>query len=61
MQTSLKASAAKKMATEETAARAASGYIFNDSSLGLAVGGGSGGGNTSTTDWSYISNSVAGG
>ena len=43
-----------------TAGRAASGYIFNDSSLGLAVGGGRVGGNASTTDWSYVSNSGAG-
>lgn len=41
---------------------AASGYIFNDSSLGLAGGGGGGGGgNASTTDWTYVKNSGAGG
>lgn len=41
---------------------AASGYIFNDSSLGLAGGGGGGGGgNASTSDWTNVRNSGAGG
>lgn len=43
---------------------AASGYIFNDSSLGLAGGGGGGGGGNgskSSNDWTNVSNSGAGG